>query len=281
MSENVVLTCPKCDTRFTAPVAQFMPTGRQVRCSQCRHMWFHALSDAGGEAVAPRPAVRVAPTRPAMAGPTGALVTRTVQAASENGVPEKAVTEKLVPEKGMPEKPPYEAARSYADAPSDRPARKRGGWVGPILWLIALLLLLAILAYAFRSPLRAAVPQAAPMLDRYTEAVDRTAQGLVGRKAATPALELRNIHYDVNEEDGDREILVEADLFNTGSSDLPAPKVRVSVVDADRAPLHASIIGPEDMSETIPAGGSTRYFVRIPEPPADFEAVLVSVSGQE
>jgi len=174
-------------------------------------------------------------------------------------------------------------ADAVADAVTapDAPARRRGGWASALLWLIAALLVLAILAYVLRDPLRSMVPRAAPLLDRYTGTVDRTAQGLVGLTNPRSPYELRGIHYDVKDRDGEKEILVEADLFNIGDSDAPAPKVRVRVVDAERAPIEALVIAPADASDTIPAGESTRYFVRFPAPPVDFEAVLLNVSDQE
>jgi len=136
---------------------------------------------------------------------------------------------------------------------------------------------LAILAYVLRDPLRSMVPRAAPLLDRYTGTVDRTAQGLVGLTNPRSPYELRGIHYDVKEYDGEKAILVEADLVNTSDEAVAAPKVHVRVVDADRAPMYATIIGPEDGSKTIAPNRTTRYFVRIGDPPADFDRVLLNI----
>ena len=124
------------------------------------------------------------------------------------------------------------------------------------------------------------MPQAAPWLDRYTTTIDHTARGLIGRSAERSPLALKNIHYDVKDYDGERAVLVEADLVNTGDEILPTPQVNVRIVDAYSEPLQAAIIGPEDMSETIAAGGTTRYFVRIPEPPAAFDRVLLNIEDE-
>ncbi len=235
MSQTIVLACPSCATRFSAPVEQFVPKGRRVRCSQCRHIWFHRAPGGVEASGSERRTPRLAPQR-AVAGPI---------------------------------------AEEAMDEP---PARRPGaGWLRTLLWLVLALLILAILVYLLRDPLRRAVPALAPVLDPYVETVDRTALGLTGRTAQYPPLRWEGIHYDVREDDGDRRVLVEADVVNDGDEAQPAPRVRVRLVDGDRDPLLARIIEPEDGSDSIPAGGSTRYFVRIDEPPADFDAVLLNV----
>ena len=257
MSQTIVLSCPNCATRFSAPAEKFLPSGRQVRCSQCQHVWFNAPSSGANRIATPemaRTAATATATAPAPAAT--AAPTTTTKATSTPAEPEGA------------------QIRRQLDA---RPRKSRGGFLSLLLWLIALCLLAAILTYIFREPLRRAMPQAAPWIDRYTGTVDKTAQGLIGRTAVPAALEFENIHYDVKEYDGEKAILVEADLVNTSDEAVAAPKVHVRVVDADRAPMYATIIGPEDGSKTIAPNRTTRYFVRIGDPPADFDRVLLNI----
>jgi len=43
--QSAIVKCPNCSTRFVAPVEQFISSGRNVRCSNCRHQWFYSLGD--------------------------------------------------------------------------------------------------------------------------------------------------------------------------------------------------------------------------------------------
>src|SRR5579863_3644422 len=38
----MILTCPECATRYQTDAANFMPSGRKVRCAKCGHVWFQA-----------------------------------------------------------------------------------------------------------------------------------------------------------------------------------------------------------------------------------------------
>lgn len=71
----MILACPSCHTRYVVPDTAIGPTGRTVRCANCRHSWFQEPA-AGAATAAPAVSVPVpepvpvsAPAAPAPAAP--------------------------------------------------------------------------------------------------------------------------------------------------------------------------------------------------------------------
>jgi predicted Zn finger-like uncharacterized protein len=126
----MIITCPQCETRYTADDASFPASGRKVRCSKCGHLWHQATPE-------PEP-VLTPETPPASPAPEqGSARAFGVAQAHANAVPQARLT-----------------GRSWAEN-----LGLIAGWTG----LAAMLVLIGWMGLRFRQEISALWPQSSAL----------------------------------------------------------------------------------------------------------------------
>jgi predicted Zn finger-like uncharacterized protein len=195
----MILTCPQCATRYQVDANKFPPSGRNVRCAKCGHVW-HQLgpeSDAETEAldaVAPQ-------AREAAPAETAAAVHAPMR-------PLRPV----VPDAGG------DTARSS----SLGRVALLGGW----LLLVALVLAIGWAAVALRDNVVTWLPQSASLY------------AAVGLPVNPRGMDFTGIAYQKQVEDGQVVLAVTGNIVNRSAHELTVPPVRVALFDGDKHELY-------------------------------------------
>jgi len=196
----MILTCPSCRARYLVGADKVGPTGRQVRCGKCRHIWYQAPAE--------EPPIRLEP------------LPRTAAAAGEGASADAE------PARG----PTLTAAGELRPIPrgSNLPAlaeqrRERA----PVLGWLLLVLVLAALAYGSyleRARITALWPPAARLYE------------LLGlrTKPVGAGLEIRGVTTERSDDNGTEVLLIAGEVANVSHQSLEVPPLAAVLKDARR-----------------------------------------------
>jgi predicted Zn finger-like uncharacterized protein len=195
------LTCPNCAAEYDVPDGMVPAAGRHVQCTSCHTRWFVRGASGGGlsedqilrrlETWSPGPRPVPTPVPAPVPTPAPTLVPTPVPTPEPPPAPEPErepapVVVHLPPRHGAPAKPadrpavarpaPVSAPRLDLGEPaaaSAAPSRPRRSRFARGLLAALVLAAAAAAAYVWRAPIAAELPQAAPALAAYGDAVDR------------------------------------------------------------------------------------------------------------
>jgi predicted Zn finger-like uncharacterized protein len=278
------LTCPSCGATFLVEPEQLGPTGRRLRCGECRHTWHQeplgedqAAEQARAKAVAEPFAPFApfeAPVEPAPEPAAGSRFEPTAGPAE----PEPAEPEPAEPEFGGPARAPT-AEPSAAEmegqvswrtfskpaAPQRKPPRSSlaAGWA---IYAVVVIGLAAGFYYG-RAPLVAKIPQMSRLYD------------LLGLEDAAVelGLELRDLKTVRRLIDGEPVVVVEGRIVNLSDRDRQVPPLRASVTDAQEVVLESWTFRAD--SASLAPGGTARFETTARNPPGQGNVLIEIVAG--
>jgi predicted Zn finger-like uncharacterized protein len=227
----MILTCPSCSTRYQADGARFAAPGRNVRCAKCGHVWFQTAPQAEPE---PEPALEQAAQPVPEPGPNAALapapiVERVTSSEQEVASPRPRV---------------------------QRPAR--GGAVGDVIAWAALIFLATTIGWAavqYRQTIAELWPGLAPLY------------GVLGLPVDPEGIELTEIAYQHEVEDGQPVLAVTGKVVNVSNRELPVPVIRVMLSNAAKQEIYHWMF--DTGVPSLKPGAESPFVTRLSSPPPE------------
>ena len=202
----MILTCPQCSTRYQIDDAKFPAGGRNVRCAKCGHQWFQQATAREAEpgletaAAAPAPAAAPPPPPPPPAAP-----------------PPQPGPEALRRAAFTPPEPARTAPLRRRGAPGER-LSIAAGWIA----LAAILLLIVWGAVRYRDAIATVWPQSSSLY------------AALGMPVNARGLSFTGVSYRRDTEAGQLVLIVEGNLVNVSSREIPVPRIEIVLTDNDR-----------------------------------------------
>jgi predicted Zn finger-like uncharacterized protein len=264
----MILTCPDCDTRYTASDAALGgPAGRDVRCTKCGRVWRHRPEAAGPpEPVAePATATANASREPAGASPlpppppsTPAYISAAPLRAEPRFETPKTPIAPSLPPQSLLEPSPDRVLR----ATENQTAAPRRRYRGIGLALTGLALALLAVAIGARDPIMRTWPFSIPLY-RGMRLADAAGAGLTVTvdPARTPD-----------------SLVVNGKITNTASTARDIPRLRVALRDGSNAEVASQVIDPPRNS--LAPGATTAFSTVFKHPDSAATRVAVTFTAQ-
>ena len=245
----MIITCPRCATRYLLEAGVVRPPGRQVRCARCQHMWFQ---DPAPDLPTPIP---VPVEEPVQSGPI------TDRSRMLGPPPQAEPTLPNLPRFEVP--PPPQSFEPLSVPPEQmtppqsrygerRRARSRG--MAGLMVVLAALSLFLVIFLSLPNEIATYWPQTASIYNALGFQVNKSGFKII----ATQTQELAN-SIPI--------IVIKGELINETDRDLPVPSVRIAVRDRNKRELHAWVVRPDQEHVGPRAKGS--FSARLESPPAD------------
>ncbi len=238
----MILTCPDCSTRYSAPDGAVGPNGRTVRCANCGTTWF----------VSAEPDIfelrdNQVPELEPVSAPAGDAQTHSV-------LPEPSHTPDPLPR--TVEEPAVGAHVQIRDK-ADQVRRNRRLIGVSMIWFVTLglLLIAAVLAYLFRQPIVNRVPAAASIY-----------------KAVGVPVKLAGLDFELPktrnaEIDGVPTLLINGYIINRSSETQTVPMIELSLYDNSGQVLNVWAVEPP--KPVLKSKERAEYVSQLPNPPID------------
>ena len=194
------LICPSCDSRYQLKPGAVPPAGRKVRCNRCAHVWFQL------------------PVAESAAEPDASPLTASASADSVESAPPPpapAASPEPAPEFTPESMPDFDAMLGNNATPAAAQPSK-----GVNAWAVAAMILVLLLG--------ALVVYEAPLRNMGLDSAYRLA-GL----HQTDGIELQKLLIQKTGSRRQPKILVQGELFNTGSVTRHVPVIRMQLLNKD------------------------------------------------
>lgn len=275
----MLIVCPSCATSYQVGPAALGPSGRAVRCAQCKNTWHAVPSEELAEAtpglivVAPHD-----PTREGFAGPTAdemsadlgrILVEHEAAVASVEAppiapdhLPEAAQIRDIKADPGTPASIETVAARR-APRPRAERANRRGILRrlanAPVLIVASLAALIALISW--RDKVVRHVPQTASLF------------AAVGLPVNLRGLTFENVTSSTEISDGLPVLVVEGTIVNVTRKPLDVPRLRFALRNNAGHEVYAWTAQPP--KPMVGSGNGLVFRTRLASPPPDGRDVIV------